>query len=75
MSEPRASTDPNENWKNDAIQFPRLIAELEAAGALDTELLSQVALSMDLTLDEVTELVDRAQATWDALKAKTVAPR
>lgn len=75
MSEPQVSTDPNKNWKNDAIQFPRLIAELEAAGALDTELLSQVALSMDLTLDEVTELVDRAQATWDALKAKMVAPR
>lgn len=74
MSEPRVSTDPNKNLKNDAIWFPRLIAELEAAGALDTDMMRQVALSMDCTLDEVTELVDRARVTWDALKAKMAAP-
>jgi len=31
------SKDPNKNWANDDIQFPRLIAEMEAAGWLEGE--------------------------------------
>lgn len=28
----KVSKDPNKNWKNDAFQFPRLIAEAKQAG-------------------------------------------
>jgi hypothetical protein len=62
------SENSDENWKNDAIQFPRLIAEIEAAGGLGGEVLDDVAESMGLTTEQVMEVVDRAQKTWDALK-------
>ena len=55
----------NPKWKDNSIQFPRLIAELEAAGAFTPEVTEQLCESMDLTVDEISELVDRAQYTWD----------
>lgn len=58
----------NKNWKNNKIQFPRLIAELEAIGAFNEETLHNLADSMDLTPDEVCELIDRAQNEWDKIK-------
>lgn len=53
-------------WENDSIQFPRLIAEILATQeALDIDAL---AASMDLTVDEVNELFDRAQEQWEKAK-------
>jgi len=58
-------------WKNNAIQFPRFIAEAEAAGAFTNKIVDDMAASMDLTAYEVCELVDRAQEEWDKIKANT----
>jgi hypothetical protein len=57
-------------WKNNNIQFPRFIAEAEAAGAFTPEVAQSMADSMDLTVDEVYELVDRAQVEWEKIVAK-----
>jgi hypothetical protein len=62
-----------QNWENDSIQFPRLIAELEAAGGLQYDkLLGELSESMDLTVNEISEIVDRAQKAWETIKEKTV---
>lgn len=70
----------NSNWENNSIQFPRLLAEIEASGAFDLRLpdgqriVDSVAESMDLDVSEVYELLDRAQVEWDRIKAQTFSP-
>lgn len=59
----------NNNWENDEIQFPRLLAEIVATqDSLDIDALCE---SMDLEPDEVDELFNRAQKRWDEIKAAT----
>lgn len=41
------------NWDNDAIQFPRLIEEAQAAGAFTPQVIADMADSMDLGVDNV----------------------
>jgi hypothetical protein len=63
------SKDSDTNWKNDHLQFARLIAELEAThGFPVTEALCK---SMDLHEDEIQQIISRAQKTWDVAKANT----
>lgn len=53
-------------WKNNAVQYPRLLAEIAATqDSLDLDALAE---SMDLTTDQVSELLDRAQDDWEAIK-------
>jgi hypothetical protein len=66
MRVPKVSSNPDVNWRNDAIQFPRLIVELEAAGAFTAKVMRSLTSSMDL--EEVKGLVDRAQKKWDKIK-------
>jgi hypothetical protein len=55
------------NWESNAIQFPRLLAEIMATQEnLDIPALAE---SMDLTIDEVGELFDRAHEAWEVTKA------
>lgn len=63
------SRDPDENWANNDIQFPRLLAEIMATqDHIDFQYLAQ---SMDLTEAQVQELFDRAQKVWDEIAART----
>ena len=55
----------NANWKNNAIQFPRLLAEIMATQELNMEALAE---SMDLSVEEVDELFDRADQEWEVAK-------
>lgn len=55
----------NKNWNNDTLQFPRLLAEISATQELDMQALAD---SMDLSLDEVNELFDRAGEVWEGIK-------
>ena len=55
-------------WKNDKLQFARLIAEIEAAGGFTESLIQALCTSMDLEKDQVTELIDRGQEFWDEQK-------
>ena len=59
-----------DKWKNNAIQFPRLIAELEAVGAFTPEVMRDLRESMDLEDENISEIVDRAQVEWEKAKAK-----
>lgn len=53
-------------WEDDAVQFPRLIAEINATqDRLDIDAL---AASMDLEPGNVHELFDRADAAWERIK-------
>jgi hypothetical protein len=66
----KASTDPTRNWMNNAIQFPRLIAELEAVGVFqDASYMGDLAESMDLGQAEIAELVERAVTEFDKIKS------
>lgn len=71
MRIPKVSKDPGKNWKNNAIQFPRLIEELQGLGVFTPKVIKDLATSMDLTREEVTELLDRATTIWDDIKART----
>jgi|DEB19_MinimDraft_3_1074340.scaffolds.fasta_scaffold646675_1 hypothetical protein len=53
-------------WHVNAIQFPRLIAEICATQDLDVTALAE---SMDLSEDDVHDLLDRAQAEWARILA------
>lgn len=71
--EPVVSKDPDKNWENDAIQFARLIAEMEAAGyfAADSRRLERNLLaSMDLEPGNLSELIERAQEVWTYVKER-----
>lgn len=58
----------DENWNNDSIQFPRLIDELEAAGAFTKQVYEDLSASMDLSKREISELISRAQNEWERIK-------
>ena len=66
---PKVSKNPNRNWESNEIQFARFIAEAEAVGAFeDIAVFREMSDSMDLTFEEVSEIVDRAQKVWDDIK-------
>lgn len=58
-----------QSWDDNSKQFPRLIAEAEAAGAFTPEVLDAMAESMDLTPEDICEIIDRAQETWELIVA------
>lgn len=53
------------NWENNSLQFARLLSEIMATQELDLEVLAE---SMDLSVDEVGELFDRANLVWEEAK-------
>jgi hypothetical protein len=66
-------------WDRKDIQYPRLIAEILAAGALTKKARKLICESMDLDQDELTELCSRAETDWIQIKAtlfrRSKAPR
>ncbi len=54
-------------WKRNDIQFPRLLAEINAAG-LTRKQVSMLSRSMDLGASEIGELFERAESEWDEIK-------
>ena len=75
IKKPRASKRQSKIWKDNSIQFPRLIAEMNAAGAFNvviygTHVMKLLAESMDLTEKQVREIIDRADTEFVTIKAK-----
>ncbi|MBA9859495.1 hypothetical protein [Ralstonia insidiosa] len=57
-------------WERDEVQFARLLVEIVATqDKLDMEAL---AASMDLSVDQVSSLLGRAEAAWETIKAKSL---
>jgi hypothetical protein len=63
--EANKSSDPL--WEHDSVQFPRLISEIMASGVSEG-LWDDLLTSMDLESDQLSELFDRAQEHWEAIK-------
>lgn len=57
-------------WNNNAVQFPRLLAEIRAVSLTDDQY-RELAASMDLTRDQIDELLERAETRWQGIKAQT----
>ena len=73
MKLPKISKNPSINFRNDEIQFSRLIAELEAVeavGAFSPEIMWALNEQTDLQHSQIEQLIDRAQAKWDAIKVR-----
>lgn len=65
----RIEADPAQKslWDNDLIQFARLLDEIQATfSEIDYPALEA---SMDLEMDDIDALFERAQRVWDAAKA------
>lgn len=58
-------------WNDNTIQYPRLIAELQMAGAFTEQVIADLCDSMDLEQTEVQELIDRACDEFDQIKSNT----
>ena len=58
----------NDNWNNNAIQFPRLLAEINACVTISNEDWLDLLESMDLSEDDIIELMDRANDEWERIK-------
>lgn len=56
-------------WERDSIQFPRLLAEIRAAG-LTRNQYHELEASMDLTREEIDQLLERAETAWRKHLAK-----
>lgn len=54
-------------WERDDVQFPRLLAEIKAAG-LNKRQMEELCASMDLTRADIHDLFDRAEETFEAIK-------
>jgi hypothetical protein len=69
----RVLPDPSSSpWQRNEIQFPRLLAEIMAAGAIDENAWTAICQSMDLQTEELRELFDRAQTDWDQIKSNSL---
>jgi hypothetical protein len=61
----------NDNWNNNAIQFPRLLAEINACVDIGKHDMAELCMSMDLSVREIHELFDRAEEEWQRIKEET----
>lgn len=59
---------PSDPWKNDDIQFPRLLVEVQ--GVLEAGGYNHLLSSMDLNLSQLNELFERAEDKWEKVKPK-----
>lgn len=57
----------DENWNNNRVQFPRLLAEINAVG-LTVVQEAGICESMDLDAEHVRELFQRAEDVFEELK-------
>ena len=58
------------NWTDKTVQYPRLLAEIRAIG-LSKEQYEALKESMDLTVDEIDDVLEWAETDWQTIKANT----
>ena len=61
-----------ELWKDDKIQFARLISEAEAIGLFNDKAYDELSKEMDLAYARISELIDRAQSVFENSKKHMV---
>lgn len=57
----------NSRWEDNGIQFPRLLAEIRAAG-LTAGQYALLKESMDLSKKEIDSVLERAEKAWESIK-------
>jgi len=57
-------------WNNDNVQFARLISEAEAIGLFTRKAYEELGREMDLKPDNISKLIDRAQAVFEDSKKR-----
>ena len=62
--------DVNSLWNNDKIQFARLISVLESVGAFTNEIAEKLCIEMDLEIEDLSDIVDRAQLVFEKSNKK-----
>jgi len=67
------SRNPAENFENNAIQFPRLIASLWDSGAVTPEVLEQLREQHNYTEAQVIDVATRAKELWETTKSHAAA--
>ena len=55
-------------WNDDAIQFPRLLAEIRANVEFTPEQMRSLCDSMDLEVQQIEELLERADLAFEKIK-------
>ncbi len=66
----RMAKKPMTMWERDNVQFPRLLAEIAAAG-LTSGQYRMLEDSMDLTTADIDELLERAENRYNRIKGLT----
>lgn len=67
----KVSKDPNRNWDNDDIQFPRLVSEIYATVEFNSDQRARLCASMDLEWEQIIEVMERADDVWQKIKERT----
>ena len=67
----KVSKDPNVNWRNNDIQFPRLLAEMFACIDFSAKQKKALCESMDLEWADVVNVMARADEVWQDIKRRT----
>jgi len=62
----------NDKWRDNSIQFPRLIAEINANVDISDEDWKSLCESMDINGTELNDLFDRADTEWERIKNETL---
>lgn len=60
-------------WTNKGVQYPRLLAEIRAVG-LTPEQYRDLGASMDLSRDEIDEVLEWAESDWQTIKDGNASP-
>lgn len=62
----------NNKLEDDSIQFPHLISEIFTTFGFDEDEMEALAEDMGLSVEELNELIDRAQDKWNKIKSSLV---
>ena len=54
-------------WKNDYVQFSRMLSEIRACGLTDSQY-QDLKLSMDLDRTDIDKIMERAETEWEKIK-------
>jgi hypothetical protein len=62
----RQIKESGNSWDDNTVQFARLISEINAAldGSQMHDLMKDLSVSMDLDIDRIDELFERADRVW-----------
>jgi len=59
----------HDNWSDNNIQFPRLLAEISANIDISDKDWNSLCQNMDLESEDINEIFDRASAEWEKIKS------